>query len=455
MRCSLLMISASLVAMTQAVPSYAQERQAQAVKPALGEDETKQAIAQLADESAEQGGKVISNGSPNGRAGAGFSTTSLQFSNEQGETGVSLALSIDMGSGKPNPSSPEYYKVSHSRIGLVATVPFDKKSKNSPLFSGDSLVSGSKVKMSFTRVSADLGSGANSWVAINAAYHKCADTQTEIWRLKQPQGEQRDHVARTYLSYIHTNLGRPSPSNTPAFENIFKKAPGDKSLSAAVFAACVPGDNDDGSNRPFANEGDLVDAYLKGPEALAMHRAFSPDKARLTFMGLDASMGRDDHSFLDRTNFKLLSEPRTTWEVGAYYGWIGSDLTSSLRGRVVYGQTYKDNDEAEICRSVSIPVGGTDCIKGPDGAPIRERTGLASIEGRKLVTVNGKTQIALAPQVTYRFQDKNVGVEVPIYLVPDEKGKLSGGIKAVYNSKGDEFAVGLFVGVPFSIFFDS
>ena len=62
-------------------------------------------------------------------------------------------------------------------------------------------------------------------------------------------------------------------------------------------------------------------------------------------------------------------------------------------------------------------------------------------------------QVAFAPQVTYRFEDNNVGVEVPIYLVPDKDGKLSGGMKAVYNSKGDEFAVGLFVGVPFSIFY--
>jgi hypothetical protein len=94
------------------------------------------------------------------------------------------------------------------------------------------------------------------------------------------------------------------------------------------------------------------------------------------------------------------------------------------------------------------------CIKGPDGAPLRQRSGVFSLEARKLVKVSKGTQIAIAPQLTYKTAEKNVGVEVPIYLVPDKDGKLSGGIKAVYNSKGDEFAVGLFVGVPFSIFYN-
>ena len=183
-----------------------------------------------------------------------------------------------------------------------------------------------------------------------------------------------------------------------------------------------------------------------GSDPVTFGRRFLPDGSRLTFWGLDASMGQDDHSFLDRTAFKLETDQRTTWEVGGYAGFINSDLTFSLRGRLVYGQTYKANDEAEICRTVSIPA-GPECLKGPDGAPLRQRTGLASLEARKLVHVSGGTDIAIAPQVTYRFKDRNLGVEVPIYLSPDKDGKLSGGIKAVYNSKGDEFALGLFVGV--------
>jgi hypothetical protein len=445
--------AASAVALATASQAHANDTSGQSGTLSPAEIAKRVVVTQQAEEAAKGGGEVISNGSPNSRAGAGYSTTSFQFSQEQGETSVSLALSIDMGSSKPDPTSRNFSKVSRSRLGIVATVPIEKDLKNSPLFAGDSFVSGTKLKLSYTRVSANLGAGADSWIPINLAYRKCASQQTESWRLSQPPSQSRDDAARDYLRYIDAELGPAQRDNIPAFERIFSRAPGDKSLSKAVFSACVPGNNADGTERTFADEGELSDAYLDRKTADALHRSFVPDNAHLSFWGLDASMGRDDKSFLDRTNFKLLSEPRTTWEVGVYKGWIGSDLTWSLRGRVVYGQTYKDNDEAEICRSVSIPVGGTDCIKGPDGAPIRERTGLASIEARKLVTVNDTTQIAIAPQVTYRFEDKNVGVEVPIYLVPDEKGKLSGGIKAVYNSKGDEFAVGLFVGVPFSVFY--
>lgn len=399
---------------------------------------------------ADEARRTTSEGSPNSRATAGNYASSLQFSNESGDTSVSLALSFDLQGYKPvkrsDKQSNNFYTVSLLKLGVTATAPIDTSGKDSALFQGDSLVSGSKLRLSLSRYSTIVGSGLGSGPAIREAIIRCVSTEGNKWMDTQADPDTARADESPFIGKVVSKLSDGS-TNADYSTAVDNKEDRKKPIAQYLYKQCYPG-----PDRQFANLGELVNAY--GPNPAEFRRRFLPDKARLTFMGIDASMGRDDHSYLDRTNFKLLSEPRTTWEVGAYYGWIGSDLTSSLRARVVYGQTYKDNDEAEICRSVSIPVGGTDCIKGPDGAPIRERTGLFSVEGRKVLTVNDKTQIALAPQVTYRFEDKNVGVEVPIYLVPDEKGKLSGGIKAVYNSKGDEFAVGLFVGVPFSIFFD-
>lgn len=400
---------------------------------------------------ADEGLRTTSEGTPNSRVTAGSYATSLQFTNESGDTSVSLALSFDLRGYKPIKRSDGFYSVSALKLGVTATAPIETSGKDAALFQGDSFVSGSKLRLSLSRYSTIVGSGAGSGPAIKSAFIRCTSTAGNNWIESQPNPNEASANESAFLGKIISEISGGNDNIDLAIA-MHRAAGGDpdyrsKPIAKQIYNQCHPG-----PDRQFANVGELVDEY--GPNPSEFRRRFLPKDAKLTFMGLDASMGRDDHSFLDRTNFELLSEPRTTWEVGAYYGVIGSDLSWSLRGRAVYGQSYKDNDEAEICRSVSIPVGGTDCIKGPDGAPIRERTGLVSVEGRKLVTVNDKTQIALAPQVTYRFEDKNVGVEVPIYLVPDEKGKLSGGIKAVYNSKGDEFAVGLFVGVPFSIFFD-
>ena len=397
------------------------------------------------EEANDAAGKIMSAGSPNSRAVAGYSAANIQFTSENGKTDVSLAFSFDLESYKRARGPEDYYKVGRTRLGIVATAPIDTTKAGASVFSGDSLVTGSKLKLSVTHFSTTVGSGMGSAATTQRAYRKCVSDQTTIWAITNANTEGAAWEAQVYSSSVDAKLS--GQSDQINFNGVLRAAAQDSKVGTAVQLACQPGI----SGGVFRNTGELVSNSL-GPQT-GFRRMFLPDDAKLTFWGVDASMGRDDHSFLDRTNFKLASSPRTSWEVGAYYGFINSDLTFSLRARAVYGQTYKDNDEAQICRTVSIPA-GPECIKGPDGAPLRQRSGLVSIEARHLVTVKEGTQIAIGPQVTYRTEDKNVGVEVPIYLAPDEGGKLSGGLKAVYNSNGDEFAVGIFVGVPFSIFYN-
>lgn len=455
------LFSATFTTLFLASPAIAGETPPGGLPQAKSESNAvlKEIVGPALDGEMDDAGRKTIDGAPNDRVASGFRAKSLQFSSTQGEADLSLAVSFDLGTYDPtrvkNPKD-NYFAISRTRVGLVATVPIDKDQTVQKLFSGNSLVTGNKLKLSITHFSTSIGLGsteANEAARLTKAhaYKACIaefrNDQPQI-AANQAQSQLLTNTEKSIDTYSRAN---PDNYNVQSYDEVFTNLAESKDdFSKNLAHYCY---DDVNNTNGIHNRGSLIQKYAKD-EYATFRSAYVKDNVRVSFWGLDASMGRDDHSFLDRTNFKLLSEPRTTWEVGAYYGWISSNLTSSLRAKVVYGQTYKDNDEAEICRSVSIPVGATDCIKGADGAPIRERTGLASVEGRKLVTVDDKTQIALAPQVTYRFEDKNVGVEVPIYLVPDKDGKLSGGIKAVYNSKGDEFAVGLFVGVPFSVFFD-
>ncbi|MEA3064235.1 MAG: hypothetical protein QOJ27_670, partial [Sphingomonadales bacterium] len=44
------------------------------------------------------------------------------------------------------------------------------------------------------------------------------------------------------------------------------------------------------------------------------------------------------------------------------------------------------------------------------------------------------------------------GVDVPVYLVPDKEGDLTGGVRFSYRSdREDKFAVGVFFGAAFSL----
>jgi hypothetical protein len=435
---SILVFASATIA--SATNAYGQEQAAAgAAGPTLASAAEDYVVKAANDEAA----RVLSDGSPNSRATAGFSSANLQFTSEQGETEVSLAFSFDLEKYKPTQKRTGYFVVSRTRIGIVATAPLDKEGGDNRLFSGDSLVSGSKLRLSVTNFKTTVGSGLNAAPLIGMAYGRCVREESVNWAASQPDPAAAGIMAHNFADSL---AGKLDTSGGFADPKMLMSAEDQKTeLGAYLLHGCQPG-----QNGALKSAGALINNYGEDPASIRLK--FLPKNASLRFWGLDASLGRDDRNFLDRTQFKLTSKPRTSWEVGAYYGIINSDLTMSARARVVYGQSYKDNDEAEICRTVSIPA-GTECIKGPDGAPLRQRTGLASVEMRRLVTVKEGTQIAFAPQVTYRFEDKNVGVEVPIYLAPDEKGKLSGGIKAVYNSKGDEFAVGLFVGVPFSIFY--
>ncbi|MEY4953840.1 MAG: hypothetical protein RL299_2264, partial [Pseudomonadota bacterium] len=127
------------------------------------ESEFDKRAVETATGTAEGGGKVMSNGSPTDRATAGFSTSNLQFTNEEGETEVSLAFSLDLGTSSKKGSASkggrtsDIYHVSRQKLSIVATAPIDTSTKASDLFSGDSLVSGAKVKISYSRFSTNLG----------------------------------------------------------------------------------------------------------------------------------------------------------------------------------------------------------------------------------------------------------------------------------------------------------
>lgn len=405
------------------------------------------AVARRAAEvGTEQAGRVLSDGSPNSRAAAGYSASKIEFTQEGGETSVSMAFSLDLTSYRKPQSPGDYYKFSQTKLTVVGTAPIEKGSKDAPLFASDSLVSGTKLKFSVVGFTTNVGTGKGGDAEFALSYRRCIAQATGKWVELQPDRVKAASEAAALTALIEPGL-IGSRGQRPNFDGVMETAATSGDLGLVVTKECYPG-QDDGK---LADEYDLVKAYGDDPKTFA--RRFLPDNAKLTFWGLDGSVGQDDYTVLDQTAFKLETKPRTSWEVGGFYGLISSDLSFSLRGRLVYGQTYKDQDELEICRTVSIPA-GTECIKGPNGDPVRQRTGLASLEARKLIKINDGTEIGIAPQVTYRFKDKNVGVEVPIYLSPDKDGKLTGGIKAVYNSKGDEFAVGLFVGVPFSIFYD-
>jgi hypothetical protein len=68
-------------------------------------------------------------------------------------------------------------------------------------------------------------------------------------------------------------------------------------------------------------------------------------------------------------------------------------------------------------------------------------------------------KFAIAPQFSYDLVGDAYGVDVPFYLVGDGKGKLRGGFRLGYTNqkkadggRDDDISLGVFLGVPFSVF---
>lgn len=381
---------------------------------------------------------VVGNAGPLDRAGAAISGSALQFDSIEGENELSLAMTFDLDRYEPVRARDEgTYRLSDLKLVAKATVPISKDDASAALFGGDHIVSGSRITVAVTRTSSLQLDGSNSRDALFAITNACILKTVGDW--ETAEGD-RASVASAYRAAI--NEAGPFTDHA-AFENHLRlDMPSEtKELADTVVGQCI--------GRNMTTLADELDP--SGGLRRELEKVVFVDSP-LRFMGLDASYGREDFKALDRDAFEVDDAGRDSWEVGAYWGMIGPNIDWSLRARATYGAAYEAADSVQICRPVD---GGTqECIEGPDGLPSRKETALVSLEGRKIFRLAENQRFAIAPQLVYDIDEEEVRAELPVYLAPDEDGSLTGGLKFAWTSKEDEFGVGVFVGVPFSIFFD-
>jgi len=431
-------VSALLPFLLISEPAYAQEN----LGPKYDKFRDETLIAQKKD-----GERLVGAGGPLQRASGGLSASAFQFSSEQGESEATLSLAFNLDTNDPKESDQNsgFFNVSSLTATLQATAPLGQSDGVSKLFDGDSLVNGSKIKFAIHRTATSLGSGRGHKEFARIAYKSCVAKAVGVWIRDQHEDANSYNVANAYGNQFNQNL-KETPDDSGQL-TLRRLDDGNSEVAAFAVKQCQPGRNNADGVKDLT---DLVGKYTGN--LVEFERSFF-DRKPVSFMGIDASLGRDSYTILDRTAFTTSKSSKNSWEVGAYYGLIAHDISWSARARVVYGKSFKSPDEVQICRTIT---GSTDqeCLSGPDGPPTSEKTALASFELRHLVKLNSNQKVGFAPQITYDFDDKDFGIEVPVYLAPDKDGKLSGGLKFAYSSKDDDFGIGLFVGVPFSIFFE-
>jgi hypothetical protein len=213
----------------------------------------------------------------------------------------------------------------------------------------------------------------------------------------------------------------------------------------AKSTACEEADVDE--NFIKTNAPGRLDDYLR---MMRQHRqAFG--------IGLEASVGYRHYSFVDATTADKGTSDKVPWGM-KLYGTFMPGHGSAITASAAYQHGYKEGDSRVVC-----PIEGsataTVCQTGPDGQPARKDKILLALEGRKHFDLSRTSlqngvidRIGLSPQLTYDAKNNDVGFDLPIYVVPDAKGNLIGGVRLGYKTLGSDFIAGVFVGSSFDLF---
>ncbi|WP_161828124.1 hypothetical protein [Steroidobacter agaridevorans] len=160
------------------------------------------------------------------------------------------------------------------------------------------------------------------------------------------------------------------------------------------------------------------------------------------------TIGTKQYEFLASDTTDKMDERRTPWSaqvfVAAQRRRVGL-LTFAVR----YEDAYKSGDVTTNCPA---PGGAqvVSCVTAPLDEPKKNEKTVATMEFRRSTNLWG-APIAFSPSVNYDFKDSVLGVDVPVYLWSNEKGRLTGGLTAGWRDDEGGINVGLFVGTAFTL----
>ena len=167
--------------------------------------------------------------------------------------------------------------------------------------------------------------------------------------------------------------------------------------------------------------------------------------------GLEASLGYSEHGFVDQTAIAMSSEAHIPWGIEAFYAYLPKYSLSSWTFSAEYQDAVEDADKGVLCPpSTGVAV---QCLSGPLGRPTSDDRLLTTVEWRSRF----QTSVPLFPRIgtslafSYDHENDNYGIDFPIYLVSDDEGGLTGGLRFGYTSEDDDFVAGVFIGAPLSL----
>lgn len=385
------------------------------------------------------------------RSGFASADPQFQLTATSEKTEVSIGLSTQIARSRSEVAGGTDRRVATStRFSIQGFAPINENGEDT-FVNFASPLSGSRVKVGFThyvtRYNITPERIADVRRVLNDAFSSCLRRRVSAWSAGRSADDQA--LGARYLARFDERMLRPAGQAYPqdaetqieAVNNEFPTMPREvKEICLIGTMEGSPGGNDE-----------LIRTY-GDPSRVDVGITGVAGDAPTFFFGGEGTVSHKNYSFLDRTAFAIDDVNRTGYQASAFAGVIGGTGTWSLRAGFSHSRSYRDARKIELCQ----PVGGgnqTQCLSGPDGRPIRRQSTVLSLEGRHLFQVGGSLipAIGIAPEFAYDFESDEFSIDVPIYLA-GAQGSLTGGVRVGYSSDGDETVIGLFVGVPFTVF---
>lgn len=177
------------------------------------------------------------------------------------------------------------------------------------------------------------------------------------------------------------------------------------------------------------------------------------------YYGAGFNTNQASYKYLDRAAFAPKKDDHFGYGGTVFGGAVLPRGLTSIGASIDYKRKYKAADELTLCQPLSGSI-QSQCYTLPDGAPTRQDAAIFGVELRHAFAAkSGASGLAVAPKASFDVANDAWSIDVPVYFVGDGAGKLRGGVRGVYlnqeakdGGREDSFAVGLFVGVPFTVF---
>ena len=165
-----------------------------------------------------------------------------------------------------------------------------------------------------------------------------------------------------------------------------------------------------------------------------------------TIISASGTVGTESFDFFDTDVMEKATTRETVWSAELSAAFL--HIPSAWLYRLAYRreEAFKAADSQIFCNMANSGDQLT-CQQLPGAPPADNDKDVITLEARR-----SWKRAGIAPKVSFDLETDVTGIEVPVFLAPNEDGQLTGGLVFGWRDDNDELTLGLFVGVPFKMY---